>query len=107
MTGLKRDDFVDGHGQHLRVVGKGRKERCTPLAKPTRNVLRRWLQEPPRGPGGVLLPSAKGNHLSVDGVQYILTKHRETAAKQCPSLAAKRVTVHVLRHYSAFRNIPS
>ncbi len=49
MTGLKRDDFVEGNGHHLCVVGKGRKERCTPLAGPTRNVLRRWLQEPPRG----------------------------------------------------------
>ena len=101
MTGLKRDDFVDGHGQHLRVVGKGRKERCTPLAKPTRNVLRRWLQEPPRGSDRVLFPSARGNRLSVDGVQYILNKHRETASKQCPSLADKRVTVHILRHTAA------
>ena len=33
MTGLKREDFVSGSGAHLRVVGKGRKERCTPLAR--------------------------------------------------------------------------
>ena len=38
MTGLTRDDFAEGGGRHLRVVGKGRKERCTPLAKPTRDV---------------------------------------------------------------------
>ena len=29
MIGLKREDFVSGSGAHLRVVGKGRKERCT------------------------------------------------------------------------------
>src|SRR5580765_8131853 len=39
MTGLTRDDLVLGTGAHLRVIGKGRKERCTPLAKPTQAVL--------------------------------------------------------------------
>lgn len=101
MTGLMRADFVDGDGRHLRVIDKGRKERCTPLTKPTRDVLRRWVQEPPRGSDGVLFSSARGNRLSVDGVQYLLNKHRETASKQCPSLVGKRVTVHVLRHTTA------
>src|SRR6266850_2623114 len=40
MTGLKREDLVLGAGAHLRVIGKGRKERCTPIAKPTLAVLR-------------------------------------------------------------------
>jgi site-specific recombinase XerD len=31
MTGLKRSDLVLGAGAHVRVIGKGRKERCTPL----------------------------------------------------------------------------
>lgn len=102
MTGLTRDDFAEGDGRHLRVVGKGRQERCTPLAKPTRAVLRRWLQEPPRGSDGVLFPSARGNRLGVDGVQYLLKKHRDMAAKRCPSLVGKKVTVHVLRHNVEF-----
>ena len=38
MTGLKRADLVLGTGAHVRVVGKGRKERCTPIAKSTRTV---------------------------------------------------------------------
>ena len=101
MTGLKRDDFVDGNGHHLRVVGKGRKERCTPLTKSTRNVLRKWLQEPPRGAENVLFPSARGTRLGVDGVQYLLNKHRETALKRCPSLKDKRISVHCLRHTAA------
>ena len=49
----------------------------------------------------MLFPSARGNRLGVDGVQYLLNKHRETAAKRCPSLAGRRVTVHVLRHTAA------
>jgi integrase len=35
MTGLKRGDVTLGTGAHVRVIGKGRKERCTPLAKST------------------------------------------------------------------------
>jgi site-specific recombinase XerD len=101
MTGLKREDIVVGAGAHVRVIGKGRKERCTPFAKCTRTVLKAWLREPQRGDGDVLFPSAKGERLSVHGVQYLLTKHRLTAAKVCPSLKQKRVTVHRLRHTMA------
>src|SRR5262249_28959002 len=36
MTGLNRADLFLGVGAHVRVVGKGRKERCTPIAKSTR-----------------------------------------------------------------------
>ena len=101
MTGLKREDIVVGAGAHVRVIGKGRKERCTPFAKSTRTVLKAWLREPQRGDGEVLFPSAKGERLSVHGVQYLLTKHRLTASKVCPSLKQKRVTVHRLRHTMA------
>jgi site-specific recombinase XerD len=101
MTGLKREDLIVGAGAHLRVVGKGRKERCTPLAQSTLVVLKAWLREPQRGDGDVLFPSAKGERLSVHGVQYLLTKHRMAACKVCPSLKEKRVTVHRLRHTMA------
>ncbi len=101
MTGLKHEDLIIGVGAHMRVIGKGRKERCIPLAKPTLAVLKNWLQEPPRGDDGVLFPSAKGKRFSVHGVQYLLNKHRIVAAKECPSLEQKRVTVHRLRHTMA------
>lgn len=101
MTGLKRVDLILGAGAHVRVIGKGRKERCTPLAKSTLAVLKAWLREPQRGDGDVLFPSAQGGRLSVHGVQYLLTKHRMAASKVCPSLKEKRVTVHCLRHTMA------
>ena len=101
MTGLKREDFVSGSGAYLRVIGKGRKERCTPLAKPTRAVLKSWLREPPRSVNDVLFPSARGERLTVHGVQYLLNKHRVTASTRCPSLNHQRVTVHRLRHTAA------
>jgi site-specific recombinase XerD len=101
MTGLKRVDLILGAGAHVRVIGKGRKERCTPLAKSTLAVMKAWLREPQRGDGDVLFPSAQGGRLSVHGVQYLLTKHRMVASKVCPSLKEKRVTVHCLRHTMA------
>ena len=101
MTGLKREDLIFGTGAHVRVIGKGRKERCIPLSKSTRAVLKEWLREPQRGQHGVLFPSAKGEPLSVHGVQYLLNKHRTASCKVCPSLEQKRVTVHRLRHTMA------
>jgi site-specific recombinase XerD len=101
MTILKREDLILGAGAHLRVIGKGRRERCTPLAKVTRAVLKAWLREPQRGDQNILFPNAKGCRLTVHGVQYLLTKHRRAAASSCPSLKDKRVTVHRLRHTMA------
>jgi len=101
MTGLKREDVIFGAGAHVRVIGKGRKERCTPIAKSIRPVLKSWLREPQRGNGQVLFPNAQGDRLSVHGVQYLLSKHRVTASRSCLSLKQKRVTVHRLRHTMA------
>src|SRR5258708_25513677 len=101
MTGLTREDITLGTGAHVRVIGKGRKERCTPLAKPTVAVLKTWLHERQRGDGQVLFPNARGGRLSADGVHYLLLRHCTVAATVCPSLKHKRVTVHVLRHTMA------
>ena len=101
ITAITRDDLVLEPGAHVRVIGKGRKERCTPLAKPTVAVLKAWLREPLRGHGCLLFPNAKGGRLTVHGVKYMLNKHAATAATVCPSLKGKRVTVHLLRHTMA------
>ena len=101
MTGLTRGDITLTAGAHVRVIGKGRKQRCVPLAKPTVAVLKAWLRNPPRGDGQVLFPNARGTRLSPDGVHYLMVRHVKTAAKVCPSLKGKRVTVHCLRHTAA------
>lgn len=101
ITRLTCEDVILGTGAHVHVIGKGRKERCTPIAKSTLAVLKAWMREPQRGGGNILFPSAKGQRLSVHGVQYLLNKHRMTASKSCPSLKYKRVTVHRLRHTMA------
>ncbi len=101
MTGLKRQDVALGVGAHVRVFGKGRKERCIPLTRQTATVVKAWLHEPARADTDVLLPNARGNRLSADGVRYILAKHVTYACEACPSLRKKHVTPHVLRHTMA------
>jgi len=101
LTGFQRADVVLGTGAHVRCVGKGRKERCTPLAKTTVAVLKAWLSEPVRHNTEVLLPNARGGRLSPDGVADLLAKHVATASRACPSLDKKHVTPHVLRHSMA------
>lgn len=101
LTALTRHDVAVGTGAHVRVIGKGRKERCTPLAKLTITVLKAWLHEPPRGEAQVLFSTARGTRLSADAVEHLVAKHRTAAAKICPSLQQKRITTHCLRHSSA------
>jgi len=101
LTGLQRTDVVLGTGAHVRCVGKGRKERCTPLAKTTVAVLKAWLREPPKHGAGALFPNAGGGRLSPDSVADLLTKHVALAGEACPSLRKKHVTPHVLRHSMA------
>ena len=101
ITQLRREDVRLDVSASLQVIGKGRKQRHVPLAKPTRKVLKAWLQEPQRGSANVLFPNRQGNPLTIHGVQYLLNKHQQAAAKQCPSLNDRSVTVHLLRHTTA------
>jgi site-specific recombinase XerD len=101
LIGLMPDDLQLGAGAHVRVVGKGRKERCTPLSKSTRSTLAAWTREPPKLAGQPLFPNAQGDRLSAHGVQYLLAKHVAKAAATCLSLSRKRVSPHVLRHTTA------
>lgn len=102
LTGLRREDVQLGVGAHVHVIGKGRKERCTPLSKNTRAVLAAWLGEPQRAPNQPVFPNARGGRLSAHGVHYLMSKHVGAAAEVCPTLKAKRVSPHVLRHYLPF-----
>ena len=103
LTGLTRGDVHLGGGPHVSCHGKGRKERITPLAAVTVTVLRAWLAERPGEPGQPLFPNRTGGRLSRDAVEKRLARHVATAAAGRPSLNAKNVTAHTLRHTAAMR----
>lgn len=100
LTALQQRDVALNHGAHVRCEGKGRKERCTPLAKPTVTVLKAWIKEQGGDESHFLFPSSNGGRLSADAVQHALATHVAAARHKCPSLAKKRVAPHVLRHRS-------
>jgi len=94
-------DAVLGTGAHLRCTGKGRKQRCTPLIKPTARLLHEWITDRAAQPTDPLFPSRSGGHLSRDAIADLLAKYVTTAATACPSLAEKNITPHTLRHTAA------
>ena len=101
LTGLCREDVTLGAGAHIQCVGKGRKQRCTPISKTTRRVLDAWIKEPWPVTSKFLFPSLSGGRLSADAVQDLVNKHVAAARVRCPSLVKKRVTPHWLRHTAA------
>jgi len=98
---LERDVVVLGVGAHVRCLGKGRKERSTPLTRQTCHLLQSWLKEAGQRGSTKLFPNIHGGDLSADAVQRLLAGHVETARQRCVSLCRKRVTPHVLRHSAA------
>jgi site-specific recombinase XerD len=81
LTGLRRGDVELNAGAHARCLGKGRKERCTPLTTQTVQVLKAWIQEPARDSSDILFPTVRGQRLSADAVQYLIAKYAEIAQK--------------------------
>lgn len=100
LVGLTRGDVVLGTGAHIRCVGKGRKERATPLRRDTAKLLATWIGTD-KDEGRPLFPSIRGERLSRDALEHLVRKHCLTAARTCPSIGAKRVTPHTLRHSNA------
>lgn len=101
LTGLRVGDVEVGTGPHLRCHGKGRKERCTPLAKETVALLRPWMKERRGSLADPLFPTRRGTPLTRSAVGCLVTKHAATAAQGCPSLLGKHPTPHTLRHSCA------
>jgi len=101
LTGLCCGDVHLGRGAHVRCLGKGRKERCTPLTRQSVAVLQAWLRERQAEPEDPLFATSHGRPLSRDAVAWLLTKHAATARQHCPSIGAKTITPHVLRHSCA------
>jgi site-specific recombinase XerD len=101
LTGLNCGDIVLGAGAHVRCQGKGRKQRCVPLTTATTAILRPWLKERAGQTGEPAFPTRTGRRLSDDAVEARLAIYKSVAQKRCPSLAAKKLTPHTLRHTCA------
>ncbi|RVC82537.1 integrase [Mesorhizobium sp. M4A.F.Ca.ET.022.05.2.1] len=110
-TGLRASEMISlhcadihlGSGAHVSCIGKGRKQRITPLTSNMAAVLRVWLAERAGQPADPLFPTQTGRMISRDALEHRLARYVEIAARNCPSLQRKRVTLHTLRHTAAMR----
>lgn len=102
LIGLTRQDvnlLLPGAAVH--TIGKGRKERATPLTRQTVAVLHTWFHEIGGDPTDLIFPTHRGTRMSPDAVQRLVKKHAATAGRDCPSITTKHVTPHTLRHTAA------
>ena len=86
LINLSRGDIVLGAGAHVRCMGKGRKERATPIRKDSVKVLRAWLAERGGAKRSRCSSAIAAIAFSRDAVERIVRKHVATAASRCRSL---------------------
>lgn len=103
LAGLDRHDVTLTTGANVHTIGKGRKERRTPLVPATRTILKAWLAERAGAPTDPVFPTRTGQRLSPDAIERRLAHHVALATTTCPSIGAKRVAMHTLRHTAAMR----
>jgi integrase/recombinase XerD len=107
LTGLRISDVELATGAHVHCKGKGRKERCTPLAKQTVALLRSWIKERGGSADDPLFPTRRGTPLSRSALGCLVAKHTANAAQHCSSIRTKHPTPHVLRHTCAMSLLQS
>jgi len=90
-AGLSWNDLQLTTPRQVRLHGKGRKDRLLPLWRETAEALRRLgTINHPDTQSHVFL-NRHGEAMSRDGIAYILRRHVQTAARDLPALAHKRV----------------
>ena len=106
---LRPCDLQLGRPSHVRLVGKGRKERVCPLWPQTADLLKNLLAESATASDSTrpLFLNSRGQPLTRFGVRYLLRKHCERARTAAPSLKRKRLHPHSIRHSSAIHLLKS
>jgi integrase/recombinase XerD len=107
ITGLRIADVLLDRAAALHLHGKGRKERVIPLWKSTAAQLRAWLELIDRSPGAPVFPNRGGNRLSRSGAEQRLQTAISKASQRCPSLAARPISPHTMRHTTAMHLLQS
>ena len=90
---------IDSHNKCVRITGKGNKQRTCPLWSITVEQLRRIIAE--RQTEQRVFLNCNGQPITRFGIHTLVERHALKAATQVPSLSAKRVSPHVIRHTTA------
>lgn len=107
VTALRVGDVLLDRNVAILLHGKGRKERVVPLWPRTAKRLRNWLQQTDTDADGPVFPNRAGKALTRSGVRQRLQCAVDLASVRCPSLAARRVSPHTLRHTTAMHLLQS
>ena len=94
----RRDAAAAGHDPRARQ--RSARALLTPLESDGRRAARLAGRAGPC-PAPEVFVNARGQPLTRSGFEYILGNTSHTATTSCPSLSAKRVSPHVLRHTCA------
>lgn len=101
ILGVKRSDLLLGPSSHLKLFGKGRKERVIPLWKSTAKHIKQWFVDLPESENTAVFANRNGQHLSRSGVEYRLELAVQRSIQQCPSLKGRNISPHTIRHTTA------
>ncbi len=91
----------------IRLIGKGRKERLCPLWPQTAELLEELIRIRKNTPEDRVFLNHKKEPLTRYGVRYLLAKYCNIAKKNMPTLAAKKLHPHSMRHSTAVHLLKS
>jgi integrase/recombinase XerD len=103
IVGLKVADVRLYGTPQVKLLGKGQKYRSCPLWPETVEALHDYLKHrTPKDPAAQqLFLNANGSPVSRFGVRHIIGTYATAAKSHCPSIAAKAVNPHTIRHTTA------
>lgn len=99
-----RASWFDFPNHIVKIIGKGNKERLTPLWLPTVRILQTYWKTYRRRPktgSDHFFINQRGARLTRFGVRGVVKRYLALAAKICPSIAGKKLSTHSLRHTTA------
>jgi site-specific recombinase XerD len=86
---------------HIRLMGKGRKERISPIWPETAALIAALMQRQPRKPDEPIFVNRYRSPLTASGFRFRLRQYVKAAAEGVPTISKKRVTPHLFRHSTA------
>lgn len=98
---LRPDDLHLKSPAHVRLMGKGRKERISPIWPETADLVAALIRRQPRKSYEPVFLNRYRSPLTASGFRFRLRQYVKAATKHTPTLSKKRVTPHVFRHTTA------
>jgi integrase len=86
---------------HVKLMGKGRKERIVPIWPETAELISALLRRRPRQPYETVFVNRYGEPPTASGFRFRLRSYVKARPRRRQPLVRKRITSHVFRHTTA------